>query len=165
VRLSRYVIEHRIGSQGMRVNFLHRLRWARTSRRSRPLGYLGQFFTHPLPVSVLMCLVSPWCWRLLLVSVLFRVAAAWTVSTKTLRAGVPWLWVPLQDLIGFAFWVAGFFGNSIYWRGQRYVLNRDGTVQVPTTVTVPDAPFLDPQRAPYPIPRPEMLVSPGDAHR
>lgn len=130
VRLSPYVVEHRIGSEGMKANFLHRLRWARTTRRSRPLGYIGQFFTHSLPVSVLMCLLSPECWHLLFISILFRVIAAWTVSERTLRAKVPWLLLPVQDFVSFAFWIAGFFGNSIQWRGQRYLLNRDGTVDL-----------------------------------
>lgn len=144
VRLSPYIVEHRIGSQGMKTNFLHRLRWARTSRRSRPLGYIGQFFTHSLPVSVLMCLLSPECCYLLLVSILLRVMTAWTVSQKTLRASVPWLLLPLQDFVGFAFWIAGFFGNSIHWRGERYLLNRDGTVQIAGAFREPDVPFLDP---------------------
>jgi hypothetical protein len=52
------------------------------------------------------------------------------VSRGILRARIPWLLLPLQDLLGFAFWVAGFFGNSIHWRGQRYILNRDGTVEL-----------------------------------
>lgn len=129
VRLSPYVVEHRIGSEGMKANFSHRLRWARTTRRSRPLGYIGQFFTHSLPVSLLMCLLSPECWDLLLVSIVFRIITAWTVSERTLRVNVPWLLLPVQDFIGFAFWIAGFFGNSIHWRGQRYTLNRDGTVE------------------------------------
>ncbi len=128
VRLSSYVVDHRIGSEGIRSNFSHRLRWARTTRRSRPLGYAGQFFTHPLPVTTLICLLAPQCWHLFVMSVALRAVTAWTVSEKTLRAAVPWLLLPLQDFIGFGFWIAGFFGNSIYWRGQRYLLNRDGTV-------------------------------------
>ncbi len=130
VRLSSYVVEHRIGSEGMLQNFSHRLRWTRTSRRSRPWGYVGQFFTHPLPVSLGMCLLTHAHWSLLAVTIILRMAAAWTVSDRILRAGVPWLLLPLQDLLGFAFWIAGFFGNSIQWRGQRYILNRDGTVQL-----------------------------------
>ena len=129
VRLSSYVVEHRIGSERMLPNFSHRLRWARTTRRSRPLGYVGQFFTHPLPVSLSMCLLTHGHWALLAVTMTLRMAAAWTVSERILRARVPWLLLPLQDFLGFAFWIAGFFGNSINWRGQRYTLNRDGTVQ------------------------------------
>ena len=38
VILSAHRVEHRIGSEGLARNFAHRLRWARTSRRSRPAG-------------------------------------------------------------------------------------------------------------------------------
>lgn len=130
VRLSAYVVEHRIGSEGMLKNFAHRLRWARTSRRSRPWGYIGQLFTYPLPVGASLCLLWPRYWPLLAITGAFRAAAAWTVSERILNAAVPWLLLPLQDLLGFAFWIAGFFGNSIHWRGRKYTLNRDGTVQL-----------------------------------
>ena len=129
VSLSSYVVEHRIGSDTMLQNFSHRLRWARTTRRSRPWGYIGQFFTHPLPVGLCMCAAYPGCWKLLAVTIALRIAAAWTISERILRAAVPWLLLPLQDLVGFGFWIAGFFGKSILWRGQRYTLNRDGTVE------------------------------------
>ena len=129
VSLSSYVVEHRIGSETMRHNFAHRLRWARTSRRSRPWGYVGQIFTYPLPLALLAFLVYPISWPLSLIAIAARFVAAWAVSQRFLRARVPWHLLPLQDLVGFAFWIAGFFGNSIEWRGQRYLLNRDGTVQ------------------------------------
>ncbi|HYL97143.1 MAG TPA: glycosyltransferase, partial [Terriglobales bacterium] len=54
VLLSSSVIEHRIGSQGMKNNLGHRLRWARSTRRSRPAGYWGQIFTYPLPYALLL---------------------------------------------------------------------------------------------------------------
>ena len=130
VRVSPYVVEHRIGSEPMLPNFSHRLRWARTTRRSRPWGYVGQLFTQTLPVGLLVCLFCPGCWPLFWITMLFRAVAAWIVSERLLRAEVPWLLLPLQDLIGFGFWIAGFFGNSIHWRGRRYVLRRDGTVEV-----------------------------------
>lgn len=128
VGFSSYVIEHRIGSESMLDNFAHRVRWARTTRRSRHLGYIGQFFTHPMPVTALICLHWPSFWPMLLVSASLRMVAAWMVSVRILGAKVPWLLLPAQDVFGFAFWIAGFFGRSVVWRGRRYLLNRDGTV-------------------------------------
>ena len=49
VTLSSYIIEHRIGSEPFAKNASHRLRWNRSTRRSRPAGYIGQLFTNPLP--------------------------------------------------------------------------------------------------------------------
>lgn len=129
VRFSSYVVDHRIGSETMRANFAHRIRWARSTRRSRPAGYVGQFFTHPFPIALLICLLYPHAWPLLVVTVVFRAVAAWVVSDHVLGAKVPWLLLPVQDVLAFVFWIAGFFGNSIQWRGRRYILKRDGTVE------------------------------------
>lgn len=129
VRLSPYVVEHRIGSETAASNFEHRLRWARLGRRSRPWAYIGQFFTHPLPISAVVCVVFPKLLPFLVVTVVLRSALAYQVSHKILGARVPWLLLLGQDVLGLVFWFAGFFGNSIQWRGRRYLLNRDGTVQ------------------------------------
>jgi ceramide glucosyltransferase len=130
VRLSPYVVEHRIGSEPISKNFAHRLRWARSSRCSRPWGYVGQFFTHPMPIQLLVTAVWPATWPLMGVTVALRLVSAWVVSKRILGARVRWLLLPWQDMLGFGFWIAGFFGNSINWRGRRYLLNRDGTMEL-----------------------------------
>src|SRR6201993_196231 len=55
VILSSYVIEHHIGDATLSQNLAHRLRWARSTRRSRPAGYIGQLFTMPFPLALLVC--------------------------------------------------------------------------------------------------------------
>ena len=130
VGFSSYVVEHRIGSETFRQNMSHRLRWARTTRRSRPWGYVGQFFTYPAAALLCICCVGPQWKMLALVTTVLRLLQAWTVSDYVLRARVPWLLLPFQDLFSFGFWFAGFFGKTIQWRGRRYILNRDGTLQV-----------------------------------
>jgi ceramide glucosyltransferase len=132
VILSSYVIEHRIGTQDFPHNAAHRLRWCRSTRRSRPAGYVGQVFTNPLPLALLLMLVWP-SWEALAVTAVFRGASAWAVAGWVLRdplTAKAWWLVPLQDLASFAFWLAGFFGNTIAWRGRKYYLQPDGKFQL-----------------------------------
>jgi ceramide glucosyltransferase len=127
VILSSYVIEHHIGSSpDFRHNAAHRLRWNRSTRRSRPAGYLGQLFTMPVPLALLVTAWNPLWWPVLPVTLAIRGVAAWTVSEQVLHARINWLLLPLEDLAGFCFWIAGFFGNTITWRGRRYRLESDG---------------------------------------
>lgn len=126
VILSRNVVEHRIGSQNLRSNFIHRLRWSRSTRRSRPAGYVGQLFTNPLPIALLTVAAQPAWWRVLIPTVVIRAAAAWATSKMVLGCRPHWLRLALQDLLSLVFWIAGFFGNTILWRGRRYKLLPDG---------------------------------------
>ena len=126
VILSRNVVEHRIGDEDLRTNFIHRMRWNRSTRRSRPAGYVGQFFTNPLPIALLLLTVKPAWWPVLIPTVVLRAAAAWTTSKKVLDSTPNWSRVVVQDMLSFAFWIAGFFGNTILWRGRRYKLLADG---------------------------------------
>lgn len=125
VILSSYVIEHRIGSESFRANLTHRLRWFRSTRRSRPAGYVGQIFTNPLPLCILLLMAAPAWWPFAAAAFIARLAAA-QATVSILKAP----WTPLilvQDLLSFAFWMAGFFGNTIHWRGRTYYLRKDGT--------------------------------------
>jgi len=133
VILSSYVIEHHIGSQPFRANLRHRLRWNRSTRRSRPWGYVGQLFTYPLPLALILLALAPAWWRVLPVTLLLRAFAAWVVAAGVLRDPLTlrqWWLVPVQDLASFLVWIAGFFGNTIVWRGRRYYLEPDGTFEL-----------------------------------
>jgi ceramide glucosyltransferase len=132
VILSSYVIEHHIGSASFSENMAHRLRWTRSTRRSRPAGYIGQLFTMPFPLALLVFAFSPAWWLVLPVALVVRVLAAYMVSGRVLRAKLNWALVPIEDLIGFFFWMAGFFGNTISWRGRRYRLFADGRFELIT---------------------------------
>jgi len=127
VSLSSYVIEHHIGtSPDFRHNAAHRLRWTRSTRRSRRAGYLGQLFTMPVPLALLLTAWNPAWWPVLPVTLAIRGVAAWTVAELVLGASLNWLLLLLEDIAGFCFWIAGFFGNTITWRGRRYRLESDG---------------------------------------
>lgn len=130
VILSSYVIEHHIGSATWSENVMHRLRWNRSTRRSRPAGYVGQLFTMPLPLALLVFALSPSWWPLLPVTIAIRVLSAYMVSARVLRTKLNWFLLPIEDVMGFCFWVLGFFGNTISWRGRRYRLFADGRFEL-----------------------------------
>jgi ceramide glucosyltransferase len=130
VALSSYVIEHHIGSSDWSDNAAHRLRWSRSTRRSRPLGYIGQLFTMPVPLALLVCVAHPAYWPMLPVTLLVRGTAAYVVSSRVLKARLNWLLLPIEDITGFCFWIAGFFGNTITWRGRKYRLQADGRFEL-----------------------------------
>jgi ceramide glucosyltransferase len=130
VILSSYVIEHHIGNSTLSQNIAHRLRWARSTRRSRPAGYIGQLFTMPIPLALLVCAFSASWWPVLPVVLVVRAAAAYAVSCRVLAARLNWFLLPIEDVLGFLFWLAGFFGNTIQWRGRRYRLFADGRFEL-----------------------------------
>jgi ceramide glucosyltransferase len=133
VILSSYVIEHRIGAQGLVANLKHRLRWNRSTRRSRPSGYIGQLFTIPLPLALLLWVAQPAWWPLAAATIALRAVAGWATAGLVLRdalTGRLFFLVPVQDILSLAMWIGGFFGNTILWRGRKYYLRPDGRFEL-----------------------------------
>jgi ceramide glucosyltransferase len=129
VDLSSYVIEHHIGSHGFAANAAHRLRWCRSTRRSRPAGYFGQIFTNTTPLAIALWIAAPGLAPIAAAALLLRGAAAWWTAGGVLHDPLTaryWYLIPVADIATFAFWIAGFFGNTIHWRGRTYYLHRDG---------------------------------------
>jgi ceramide glucosyltransferase len=133
VLLSSYVIEHHIGSQAWQPNLKHRLRWNRSTRRSRPWGYIGQVFTNPLPLALLLWACRPAWWSMAVLAVLLRMAAAWATAGYTLQDRLVfrcWWLLPIQDIASLLTWIGGFLGNRIVWRGRKYDLLPDGRFEL-----------------------------------
>jgi ceramide glucosyltransferase len=128
VALSPEVVETNLPAYAWRGYIDHQLRWARTVRDARPWGYAGLIFTHGLGWALLNLLasgLSPLGLWLLGLSFFLRLALAMTVGAEVLadHQVLPNLWLlPLRDLIAMGVWVAGFAGNTIVWRGDRFTL-------------------------------------------
>jgi len=131
VELSAEVVETTVPAYSFRGFWDHQIRWARTVRDSRKLGYIGLGTTYALPWAVMACVASGfelWSFTLLSVLLLARVAVALSVGVGVLRDGqvLRDLWLlPLRDFFGLLFWVWSFADDTIVWRGERFRL-KDG---------------------------------------
>ena len=128
VALNAEVVETAIPAYGWSGFVDHQLRWARTVRDARPGGYLGLMVTHGFGWALLNLVasgLSPVSLWLLGLSFFLRLTQAMTVGAEVLgdHQVLASLWLlPLRDLVAMGMWVAGFAGNTIVWRGERFVL-------------------------------------------
>ncbi len=106
----------------------HQLRWFRTVRDARPRGYIGLVFTHGFVwalCNVLASGASPLSLWLLSLAFFLRITLATTVGIRVLQDHQTllnlWL-LPLRDVVAMGLWIAGFAGNAITWRGQRFTV-------------------------------------------
>ena len=128
VELSSEVVETGVPAYGWRGFFDHQLRWMMTVREARLAGYVGLIFTHGLGWALLNAVasgLSPLSAWLLAMSFFLRLTLAMMVGAEVLgdREVLPNLWLlPLRDVAAMGLWAAGFAGNTIVWRGERFTL-------------------------------------------
>ncbi|HWD99591.1 MAG TPA: glycosyltransferase [Bryobacteraceae bacterium] len=131
VLLSRITVDHHIGGLDFASCWRHRMRWTRSTRRSRKAGYAGEIFTKSLMVAAIAYALWPPIAPLALIAVIARFALAFTAARALpggARAGLFWLALPFEDFLSFAAWVAGFFGDNVGWRGRELRLGGDGRI-------------------------------------
>jgi ceramide glucosyltransferase len=133
VELCSEVVETTVPAYGLRGFWEHQLRWARSTRDSRKLGYIGQGVTYVLPWAMMTCVVSGfelWSFVLLCVVLLARIAVALSVGVGVLRDRqvLRDLWLlPARDFFGLLIWIWSFAGDTVVWRGVLFRL-KDGNI-------------------------------------
>ena len=131
VALLTHPVNHHATALGFTSSFKHRLRWNRSSRFSRPAGYVGQGFTYGLPWALLLFLAAPFWWSgfVLLAVAATRMWMAYELGTRLLddHEALRRFWlIPLQDALSIGAWIGGFVGREIIWRNERYRLLEGG---------------------------------------
>jgi ceramide glucosyltransferase len=130
VELVREVVETTVPAYTLRGFCDHQLRWARSTRDSRRWGYAGLSVTYVLPWALATVVASGgalWSFSLLSLALLVRVSVALTVGVGILRDGQvlrDFLLLPLRDCFGLLFWFWSFAGDTVVWRGERFILRR-----------------------------------------
>jgi len=131
VVLSRHIIDHVVNQKSFHHMWQNQLRWAQTTRYSRPWGHLGSGLVFAIPYGLLGLFAAGFLghWEigamLLGVALLNRLAEAWLVGWTVVRDPVlrhaPWLY-PLRDLLGSAVWFASYLKLRYVWRDSRFEL-------------------------------------------
>ena len=135
VLLSDCVVQTSIADYNWRQFFEHQLRWSRTIRDARPWGYLGFGVTFGLWWALLASILSGndvWPWMLLISIAALRGIVALFVGVRVLKDSSVLKYaflIPIRDIVAFWIWVAGWFGNRITWRGQKFVLRHGRLVR------------------------------------
>lgn len=137
VELSAEVVETSVPPYTPRGFFEHQLRWSRSTRDSRRLGYIGLGITFVVPWAVLTCLASGlalWSLALLSLALLARTALALAAGVGILGDAqvLRDLWLlPLRDACGLFFWLWSYAGNTVIWRGERFRLHHGHLTRLP----------------------------------
>jgi len=131
VVLSCHIIDHVVNQKSFLRMWQNQLRWAQTTRYSRPWGHLGSGLIFAMPYGVFGFLAAGglglWKTAVLLLgaAVLNRLIEAWLVGWMVVRdpriKRAPWLY-PLRDLLGFAVWFASYLNLRYAWRDNRFEL-------------------------------------------
>jgi ceramide glucosyltransferase len=128
-----YVVETILDARTWGDVWRHQLRWARTYRVCRPIGWFFTTTTHATLWGVVALIVTGG-------DTVGGAAFAGAIAARVLGlAGVLtllgerdtlrrlWL-VPVKDLAGSVVWAAGYFGRRVEWSGQRLRVARDGRI-------------------------------------
>jgi ceramide glucosyltransferase len=131
--LSTYVPETHAPDYDLRGFWNHQIRWNRTVRDARPAGYAGLVFTFGIFWSLLAMVFSRGAlWSSLLFAAVLGMRYLMAIGAGGIALGDQFLmrdlWLlPLRDAMSMAVWVASYFGKTVVWRGERFVLNK-GTI-------------------------------------
>jgi len=124
LELSGYYVESVMQRESLRGILSRQLRWARTMRASRPLGYLASGVTLPVPMAFLALLSSGLSgpgWTAAGLLGLVRLCCGLIFSRRFVHDGLfpRYLWLlPLRDILASVTWALSFLGNRVVWRSN-----------------------------------------------
>jgi len=135
VVMSPHVIDHVVMNRSSNSSMLHQLRWAKSTKFSRPSGHFGSVLTYAMPFGLLGG-VAAWIAGMPMLAVGLFVGAFVNRIVLSIAAGYGavkdvralrycWLY-PLRDLMAFGFWCGSYFGDTVDWRGEKYRVLRGG---------------------------------------
>lgn len=134
VELSPYILESDTGTESIGEVYQRELRWARTIRFNRGAQYYSMIFCYGivfcLPLLLLTGFAS-WAIALTVATICIRYGQVWLALHSMKAPGLKrWLWaLPLRDGLNFCIWLAGSYGQKVFWRGRMLCVYEDGLIR------------------------------------
>ncbi len=132
VRVADYLVETAMTPIGFAAMMKHQIRWGRSTRISRPAGYVGLILTYGVPLALLLCLLTGFSINsiiLLVATLVIRLSTGWIIGVYWLGDEILkknyWL-LPVRDCLSLVIWCASLFGKRVEWRGRIFEVMRDG---------------------------------------
>lgn len=128
--LSDVVVDTSVVETSLEELVRHELRWLRTIRAVRPLGYCMSFVTFGVPVAVLGVALSGGA-AAAVAMLLLTTAARLLLHLNARSKGAmvrQLLALPLRDALSVVLWSWSFATRRVHWRNDHYQVNRDGSV-------------------------------------
>jgi ceramide glucosyltransferase len=133
--ISQYIVENVAGRMDLSEYFRHQLRWAKTVRASRPMGFWGSGVTHIFPFAAMLLLLRGAdivSMSALGLALILRLLMAAVIYRKVIRsfAWLKWLAIlPVKDIAAFVIWIGAFIGSGVSWRGASYEILSGGKIR------------------------------------
>jgi ceramide glucosyltransferase len=135
IALSECVVDTVANEIDMKELLRHELRWARTIRTVRPLGFAGMFITHTASMCLLAGLAlaatgagSVAAMAMVAIGLLARLNLHCDIVRRfAAPRGTSWL-MPMRDALSLGIWAASFTGRRVTWRGQDFSVRQDGSL-------------------------------------
>lgn len=137
VVLSEHIIDHVVPPMTFKKMWERQVRWAKSTRYSRPKGHFGTGLIFSVPYGILAFLGMAGLGHPGIGAALFGGAvlnrmveclvAGWAVVRDPRALRCPWLY-PIRDLLGFIVWCASYLSKGSVWRDNTYKLLEGGRI-------------------------------------
>jgi ceramide glucosyltransferase len=142
--LPRMLVAHSFEEQSFREVVLHELRWARTIFTVDPVGYIMSGVTHPVPLALMGAALrgfDAWGLAAIVSALTCRLFLKYRLTREFELPNPDYALLFARDILSFAVYFASFWSTRVAWRGQDFVVARDGTLLAPVEPRVGSAQY------------------------
>jgi ceramide glucosyltransferase len=110
----------------------HEIRWGRTIAAVDRTSYMASVITQPVALAALAALLGAAAWPFWVALIAASIVRLWAIRAEERALALPRADVSelaLRELVSFVVFLIACCGRSVIWRGRRFIIRRDGTLE------------------------------------